>query len=266
MDMSWLLFRSIIMPRIPKIVHFCFGFAQDFGGKPFSLVHYLAIKSAVEIIQPDEVRLLYRFEPTGDWWDKAKPLVTLIPIEPPTEIFGNPLLHPAHQSDVVRLRTLQEFGGIYLDIDVISVRPFDNLLNHGVVMGEEVGEGLCNAVVLAEPESEFISRWIAEYRSFRSRGRDEYWGEHSVKLPARLAEENAGEIQVLGPKSFFWPLYWPEHLEIFFRGQGEPAFCDQSYCVHLWEQLTWEPFLRDLTPQQILDSPSEFAKLTKAFL
>jgi len=37
---------------IPNIFHFCYGFTKDFGGKPFSLVHYLALKSAYEINRP----------------------------------------------------------------------------------------------------------------------------------------------------------------------------------------------------------------------
>ena len=31
---------------IPNVFHFAFEFQSDFGGKPFGLVHYLAIKSA----------------------------------------------------------------------------------------------------------------------------------------------------------------------------------------------------------------------------
>jgi hypothetical protein len=34
---------------IPNVFHFAFGFQSDFGGKPFGLVHYLAIKSACEV-------------------------------------------------------------------------------------------------------------------------------------------------------------------------------------------------------------------------
>jgi mannosyltransferase OCH1-like enzyme len=112
----------------------------------------------------------------------------------PTEVFGRPLLHVANRADVLRLRALLDHGGIYLDADVFVHRDFDDLLGHSAVMGlegqGEREEGLCNAVILAEPGAPFLTRWFEEYRHFRSRGRDEFWNEHSVKLPLRLMREH----------------------------------------------------------------------------
>lgn len=39
-----------------------------------------------------------------------------------TEVFGNPVWHYAHKADVIRLEALKEFGGIYLDVDVLVTR------------------------------------------------------------------------------------------------------------------------------------------------
>ena len=47
--------------------------------------------------------------------------------------------------------------------------------------------GLCNAVMAAAPGARFAQHWLSLYSSFRSRGRDVLWDEHSVLLPARLA-------------------------------------------------------------------------------
>jgi hypothetical protein len=38
--------------RMPRIAHFIFGLSPDFGGKSFSLVHYLAIRSAHDRLGP----------------------------------------------------------------------------------------------------------------------------------------------------------------------------------------------------------------------
>jgi hypothetical protein len=38
--------------RMPRIAHFIFGLSPDFGRKPFSLVHYLAIRSAHDRLGP----------------------------------------------------------------------------------------------------------------------------------------------------------------------------------------------------------------------
>lgn len=96
---------------IPNVIHFIFGFAHDFGGKPFSLVHYLAIKSAHMVNSPERINFYCQYEPEGEWWEKAKPYVNVIFVTPPTEIFGIPLHHIAHQTDVLRLQVLIEQGG-----------------------------------------------------------------------------------------------------------------------------------------------------------
>jgi hypothetical protein len=89
---------------IPNILHFVFGMAPDFGGKPFSLVHYLSVKSAVELNKPSVAYFHYQYEPNGEWWQKAKQLLTLNKITAPESFMGQPLYHVAHKADVVRLQ------------------------------------------------------------------------------------------------------------------------------------------------------------------
>src|SRR5580698_8447412 len=127
-------------PMIPKILHYTFGMARDFGGKPWSLMHHVCLKSAVERIKPDVTYFYCQYEPSGPWWELSRPLVMVVPIKAPREIFGRPLRHVAHQSDVVRLQKLIEHGGIYLDADVLVHQSFDDLLGHSAVLGQE-GEG-----------------------------------------------------------------------------------------------------------------------------
>ncbi len=116
---------------IPKIVHFIFGLNSDFGHRPFSLIHNIAIKSAHDVIKPDKIFLYYKYKPCNNkYWDDITHLVELVEIEPPDEIFGNPIEHFAHKTCVTRLKKLIEFGGIYLDCDTLCINSFDNLLNN----------------------------------------------------------------------------------------------------------------------------------------
>lgn len=259
---------------IPNRFHFCWGFAADFGRKPFSLVHYLAVKSAVEVNRPEAVHLYYKHEPQGPWWERAKPLVDLVPIEPPTEIHGMPVHHHAHQTDLVRLQVLHRHGGIYLDLDVLCLRPFTPLREHSVVLGQE-GEngfyGLCNAVVLAEPGAFLIERWLEGFdpsrslwQGFRSRGADRYWGEMAVRYPAMLADRYPDHVHVMGPRAFFWPTWNDSDLRLLFRRDGT-AF-DQAFCLHLWEQRSWDRYLAELTIEQIRTVDTNFHRLARRFV
>src|SRR5262245_41900942 len=247
------------MNRIPKILHYIwFGMARDFGAKPWSLVHHACLKSAIERVRPDEVFFYYDFEPTGPWWELSRKLVTSVIIEPPREIFGRPLVHVAHRSDVVRLQRLIEHGGIYLDADVFVQRDFDDLLGHSTVLGQETVEewGLGNAVILAEPQSPFLCRWLDQYRSFRSRGWDEFYMEHSVNLPLQLARDYPAEITVLSHTAFYLPHCSPSDLEWIFASTREIPR-DGTYANHLWQSHSWD-YLEDLTPGRVRSADTNF--------
>jgi len=122
---------------IPKIVHMVFGLSDDFGNKPFHLIHNIAIKSAHNIIKPDKIFLYCKYEPENNkYWNEIKSIVEIVKVEPVSEIFGNQIEHCAHKTDILRLEKLIEIGGIYLDCDTICINSFDNLLNNNFVMGK----------------------------------------------------------------------------------------------------------------------------------
>ena len=255
------------MPRVPKIVHYVFGMAPDFGGKPWSLMHHVCLKSAIERIKPDNVFFHYEYEPSGPWWELSRRLVTLSPMQAPREVFGNPLLHVAHRAGVVRLRTLIEHGGIYLDADVFVQRDFSDLLDYSTALGIEGQDGeygMADAIIVAEPQSPFLSKWLEEYRWFRSRGRDEYWAEHAVAVPAQLAKKYPDEITMLPYKAFYWPLWTEEHLRWLYE-PGEPIDLSETYANHLWEAKAWK-YVKHLTPGQVRKNDTNFNLWARAML
>ena len=69
--------------------------------------------------------------PTGKWWIFTRQSVAHllpVPYEPPTSVFNRSVAVPEHRSDVARLELLEKYGGLYVDLDVILVRPLDPLL------------------------------------------------------------------------------------------------------------------------------------------
>jgi len=265
---------------IPNTIHFIFGLKEDFGGTGFSYIHYLAIKSSYEYNHPDAIKFYYKYEPQGEWWEKSKPYLTMIKVEPPKEIFGNPLLHFAHQADVLRLEILIKEGGIYLDMDVITLNSYSPLRKYNCVMGMQRDLGLCNAVLLAEPNSAFLRKWYDEYRTFRSRGKDEFWDEHSVLLPLKLAKENPDMIHIEDKFSFFWPdfyygsnILWDrpalnlmDQLIMKLKKAFSLKFLSTSYCIHLWESVWWDKYLKQIGPVYIQKTDDNFSKLCRKFL
>ena len=282
---------------IPNHLHFIFGLDPTFGGKPFSFIHYLAIRSAVVVNRPEKVNFYYAFEPSGYWWDMTKPLVNRLHVDLPSAR----RLHFAHKADLLRLEILLAQGGIYLDVDTFCVNRFEPLLGHKTVLGIEPNAGLCNAVILAERNSEFISEWLRHYRTFDG----SIWNYHSVRLPYRIAMEQPSLVHVEGQYSFFFPSYddpmcdwlWRENLDGFHRvegirkvilnyfthyrrGEGPKVVWSylrhavstrnwyrqrlrDAFCLHLWESLWWEKVLRDLDLELIRQSACAFADLVR---
>lgn len=246
---------------IPKIIHFCFGMSP--WGRPWSLSHHACVKSAVERIKPTTTFFYCEYEPKGPWWRLTREMVTLVKIKAPRTIFSKPLLHPAHRADVVRLEKLLEVGGIYLDCDVFVHRDFDDLLKYSAVLGQQRQQweqpefGLCNAIILAEAQAPFLKRWYAEYRSFRSKGHDTFWAEHSGRIPLRLAREFPEEITVLPYTAFFWPTWENGGLEKIFKST-DPIFAPGVYANHLWEWCAWRRYLEHLTVKRVRNVDSNF--------
>ena len=120
---------------IPKIVHFVYGLRDP--NPTLDLIHYTAIKAAHDVLKPDKIMFHYHYMPVGDNFERARPLLTLNKVPLVEKVFDRPVSHYAHRADVVRLQVLEEFGGIYLDLDLISVKPVDHLLDREFIMAQE---------------------------------------------------------------------------------------------------------------------------------
>ena len=286
---------------IPNVIHFIYV-----GGRPFSFVHFLAVYTAWRVNRPRRIYFHHTEEPIGPWWEKARPFLELNRVPPVREIDGNPVKYPAHMADVIRLEMLQRHGGIYLDLDVVCLRPFDPLLQHDFVMGMEPGTGLCNAVILSRPNAAFLAAWRQQYRSFDARR----WNHHSVILPWQMAQSMPEHIHVADKYAFFYPTHNdPVHRYLWgerpspgalasrmlknaarliterlsgrrdavrrayyqtFHGLRGPEWhfrrASRSYCLHLWEGLWGEPYLKRVNPEYLLQASSNFARLLRAVL
>lgn len=288
---------------VPSTIHYIFGMDEKFGGKPFSYVHYLCVQSAVAVNRPRDVVFHVAHEPRGEWWEAIRPAITVNRVAPPTTVFGRRVEHFAHRADVLRLQILRSEGGIYLDTDVFCVRPLAPLLGHRMVMGTEPGQGLCNAVMLAEPGTAFLDIWFERYRDFDGKR----WNAHSVRLPYQLAQAHPGLVHVLDEYAFFFPMHDDPSGARLWRGRLQPSEVlrglakdlrgivrsadttrpkrrvprlnhvlwsrerfyrqlRQSFCIHLWEKLWWDPHLRRLSPETLGDSEGLFPRLVEDVL
>lgn len=247
---------------IPKVIHFIF-----FGFTKFEFIHYLAVRSAAEVHQPDQIFLYYSQAPVDNpLWDAILPLVELVPVTPPEEFNGVKLESYQYRADILRLQKLIEYGGIYLDIDIISLKPFDKLLNNECVLGIESGdqtlesaESITNAVILCQPNNPFIQDWLA---ATGNNLKDKHWAYHAVNLPVELLKNKQYNVH-LEPKKSFMPFGWREPW-IFDDDQSKLDLLEDSYTIHLWETI-WQPDLVKVNNNYLKTSNSVLAQLCKKY-
>jgi len=246
---------------VPNILHYIH---LSNGGREWKLHHYLSVKSAYVRSGVDKIFIWVDNEPSGEWWEKTKPLVETNQITPPTEIFGIPITQQAHKSDVLRLQILLEHGGIYVDTDTIFVKSYESLLNNKFVLGQQGlngVEGLCPAVILSEPNSIFGQHWLAGFKDSFKGGPpgSNTWCTHSVIYPGWLSKQIPDKITILNHEAFFWPLYHQNHIEAMFV---QNLTFPNAYSHHLWES-SGKKYLDELTEDIIFTKNTTFTNLVK---
>ena len=179
--------------EVPRMFHFVWLNDQPQGDIPYYAA--IAIRSARHF-NPGWAAFYYcNHEPEGPNWDRVRPDVTVVRLDDFRFFRNAELHHYAHKADVIRLIVINQCGGVYLDLDTITRKSFEDLRKHNFCMGVQadchgVGSGLCNAVLVGQPGAQFSTRWLEQYDYFRSRGKDLLWAE--TRCDDRTAADRAG--------------------------------------------------------------------------
>ena len=184
-----------------NICHFIFGLKEQKHDFLFS--YYISVYSVYLVNNPDTIYFYYHYEPYGIWYDKLKliPNIKLIQIDVPTHIGSKEIKKTSHQTEWVKMNILYNMGGVYLDIDTICVKPWKHLLEENTVLGKELPDGICNAIMFTEPKSKFFKLWLYNYEShFNAHG----WREASIELPEILSKEYPNLITLKEADVFFY--------------------------------------------------------------
>jgi mannosyltransferase OCH1-like enzyme len=120
----------------------------------------------------------------------------------------------AFAADFVRLYAVYTFGGIYLDMDIEVIKPFDDLLNQEYFIGMESKEGFEAAVLGFEKGSDVIKTCLDFYidRSYyNTRGSE---NKNTIPLPQIMWDEIKKKYQIVKRESINLQNR-PNTLEVF---------------------------------------------------
>ena len=112
-------------PKVPNTIHFALLYDEndvDVVSKRNNTIDFISATCILAVYfnhQPDEIILHTNFETiTGKYWKIVSTIIgeklKIRQIGRPTHVFGVALSSVHHASDLVRIRTLYKYGGIFL--------------------------------------------------------------------------------------------------------------------------------------------------------
>ena len=216
----------------PNILHMNVNIEEQ--PKEFCFSHYLAIISAKVVNNPEKLFVYYIFEPFGQWWDKLQLFIIATKVDRPEAWGSKQITTPQHISDYIRMMALKKHGGIYIDINTLTLRPYISLLDYDIVLAREDEHRLSNSFIIAKPNSDFLKLWLINYEAiFNPNG----FGEASRRLPHRIwdmAYKTNPSVKLLGEDTLCRPLY-NQVGDIFVADIDIP---DNLIVLQLWEHFS----------------------------
>jgi hypothetical protein len=255
---------------IPNIIHFIYPCHST---RPLSFLNYMAVKLAKEVHRPDAILFWIDGDPApSPWWDEIQHLVEIRIYNTIKEYGGTKIMWPQYASDVFRLQLLRDYGGIYLDTDMLLVQPITDFIENSwnqLLMSYEPTqnpepESICNALIIAAPQNEFITAWLDRMPDAL---KSETWAHGGVQIPYLLHKEqpDLGAHEIRGA-SMFCPLDLSKNWlfstdpQIIREAEDITRF---SYAIHGFETY-WRDIVKDITPEWCTQNDSLFSRIVRA--
>lgn len=236
---------------IPHIVHYCW-----IGGAPLPPLAKECIAS------------WHQFMP--DWqfmrWDESNFDIAAAPLYVRQAYEARKF---AFVSDYVRLLALEKFGGLYMDVDFMVYRPFDELMDKYAAFAGYEGskrKPVMQGVIASEPHGAWVKDMLRTYDtrlfikddgSLDMYPNTQYFTDRLIK---QRFQNDGIEKDVFVEGEFFLHVY-PVHYFCPGLTTGENIRNEETYCEHLgessWAEKGWKAKVLALV------SPSFRTKLIK---
>ena len=213
-------------PVIPEIIHFIWIYPAH---TPMEFHHMICVLAAVKNIKPRGVILWKTSKPVGRWWQFVRQIVphmALWDLKETGVLNGKNISRPEHRSDIARLDILIKHGGIYIDFDLIVLKPLNAFYAYDVTMGAESPHLLGSGLILSRKNATFLQIWRESYSSFNGN----IWNYHSTKKPMELAKQYPSLIHI-----DWFGFHRPNWFERqWLYTEGKLWDWSENSAVHLW--------------------------------
>ena len=245
-------------------------------GTTFSYAYYLAVMSVLKTQKAAKTNLWIVKEPAGKYYDAIKDKVTLRHINEEVPEFPalqkkKPGFKEAHLVDYYRWKILHDNGGIFIDLDSISLSDYcgyiENKLSDtdgkeflaSLAVSERIPKPYHNSLFAGKKNSDLVRQMLDECVKRLNDGTDFKWGNSGpdvlndicVANPDKVAEAEYG---LLGGC-----------LELYQLFKADGKLPDNIRFVHLWAN-SINGFWDGITEDYIENSDHLYAKLVRGLL
>lgn len=145
-------------------------------------------------------------------------------------IRGRPNL--SHFSDLFRYELFQRTAHVWVDADILLLRPLD-LPATGELLAREDPSSLCGAIMRLDGAHPALPTLIE--RTLALRDRELVWGATGPRLLTAVFGREAVMGRVYDPR-FFFPVHYDQSWKVFLPERREEceALCAAAFTTHLW--------------------------------
>jgi len=155
----------------------------------------------------------------------------------------------SHTSDILRYLTLWKFGGIYLDLDVVVIKPLTDLMNYA---GAESHEDVAAGVLSFSHSGAGHTMAALCVRDLRRDFRGYDWGHNGPGVITRALKHTCGTDDVremtperckgftVFPPQTFYPIPWRKWRRYFSTADSEATLQQlvDSRAIHVWNKFS----------------------------
>lgn len=235
---------------IPKVIHLIY-----FKEREICTYHLRCIESVIRNMPDYKIIIHNDIEPLdNEFWLTLKQYdqVEIVKRDRPREFDGFHLHYVQYQADVTRLEILYEYGGIYLDLDILLLKNFEEIFksNHDFYICKEVKDneneesGLINSFLAAKPKNEFLKIWLD---NFKTGLRMDNWAYH-IRETNKILIQNNPHYKIkygicLLDHEYFFPFPWYDRDA--FDNKREIVFDDKTYGIHLFDTILHDLLMKN---------------------
>lgn len=246
---------------IPKNIHFIYPVTDK--TRPWSMVNDLSVETAFHVYPEHQIYIWTNNLYAVPFNNMGHGRINVCEIDLPTHIGDAEIVWPQYASDVMRLQILLDYGGIYMDTDIINLRQFTPPDENTLTFCWETPkcESICNAIMFAPKGNQFIKSWLDRMPAAMSHPT---WAYGGVVVPYEMANDPSFDPYHSAISSnAFCP------LDLSKNWMFDPALkaeakerVGSSYAVHVFETY-WRDIIKDITPEWIRQNDCLFSELVR---